>query len=68
MGGGNFGNGELDVQPLRDGDGEVAAANRLDTDPVHGDEIAFELAESDVVSTHRRAVYDAQPHAAASPA
>jgi hypothetical protein len=33
---------------------------------IHRDEIAFEPAESDVVSAHRRAVYDAQPHAAAA--
>ena len=62
---GSFGNGQLDVQPLRDGDGESAAADRLDRDPIHRDEIAFEPAESDVVSAHGRCVYEAQPHAAA---
>src|ERR1700730_19307842 len=60
IGGRNFGNGELDVQPLRDGDGEVVAPNRFDRDPIHGDEIAFEVSEIDVVCAHRRGVNDKQ--------
>jgi hypothetical protein len=51
----------MSVQPLGDGYWEDAAMHLLRGDSVHGDKMAREFAEIDMVGAHRGAVDDPQP-------
>ena len=59
------GKADAEIEPLRNRNRKLMAMDGLDLEAVDGDELAIELAQSDVKGAHRRAVDDSQKHSAA---